>query len=447
MDAGAKTIKLQTMKSKLSKLITISISFFLLSFNGDAQTLLSGIVDADLVLEKINSPFQVMGNLIVLEDVELTIEPGVIVEFTSGTAIVLRGKMTAIGNEADSISFYSSLDNPSANDWDGIYVDNSYGASVKASYFNGMHANILFEVTSNSSDTLLHLTNSKFAQNQFVISEDDIVKNHIVYIENCLFSHNHYANDGASNNIILNSTFSFNAKGLYNSTCQATIIDNCVFHGNTERGIAVNGIVTNSSFYDNDIAILMVHCDNSIYENNEIIDNRIGINAYTTVGSDAPGIVQNNKICNNWEWNVLKTFGGDIDLTQNCWCLASNEDIAETVYDIFDDSELGFVIFEPFVEGDSCNLLTTINDLKLQKQSIEVFPNPTDGNLQININSNTSTTFQIELFDYSGKLIFNSTSIMEKEPISVDISHLKTGFYFLIVKNNNDIFSEKIIKF
>ena len=87
-----------------------------------------GPIYKDTTWSKDTKLFCVTQNVTVLEGVTLTIEPGVIVKFWEGTdqaldnkfSIVVEGKLSAIGNQADNILFTSSRFNPAPGDWNHI---------------------------------------------------------------------------------------------------------------------------------------------------------------------------------------------------------------------------------------------------------------------------------------------------------------------------------------
>jgi len=80
--------------------------------------------------------------------------------------------------------------------------------------------------------------------------------------------------------------------------------------------------------------------------------------------------------------------------------------------------------------------LTVIEELGLNDQTFAngliIFPNPTSGNL--NIVSSTSVLEQLQMFDITGKMLINKFDIQENQ-ISLDVSQLAKGIYFLNVNN------------
>lgn len=89
--------------------------------------------------------------------------------------------------------------------------------------------------------------------------------------------------------------------------------------------------------------------------------------------------------------------------------------------------------------GD-CNIETSINSYTNQIE-IQLYPNPAQENITIKATQNIN---QIEVIDYSGRIIRTITDINEPETI-INISGLKQGFYFVKCKINNKVFTEKIM--
>ena len=77
----------------------------MLSFLSNAQTNLSGGVYNSETWDLAGSPYNVSGNLVIFDGVEVTIEAGVKVMFEPSASMELRGKLWAIGTASDSIVF------------------------------------------------------------------------------------------------------------------------------------------------------------------------------------------------------------------------------------------------------------------------------------------------------------------------------------------------------
>jgi len=76
-------------------------------------------------------------------------------------------------------------------------------------------------------------------------------------------------------------------------------------------------------------------------------------------------------------------------------------------------------------------------------ENIQIFPNPTTGELQV-----TSYELQVtgvEIFDIYGRNLSSHTSYLSPHT-SINISHLENGIYFVRVTTENGVFTKKILK-
>ena len=91
-----------------------------------SQTTVSGRIEQDTAWTQDSSPFVLIGQVVVVADVTLTIEPGVQVRGTAGSSLVVNGALNAVGTQGQRIIFTSDS---GQQDWSGIHV----AASVESS--------------------------------------------------------------------------------------------------------------------------------------------------------------------------------------------------------------------------------------------------------------------------------------------------------------------------
>jgi len=81
---------------------------------------------------------------------------------------------------------------------------------------------------------------------------------------------------------------------------------------------------------------------------------------------------------------------------------------------------------------------------------VEVFPNPFSDEITIELDLESNSPIQIDLFNVQGKLLRNISSLENidkgKRTISVDVNDLKKGIYFIYVRSALFVKSIKIIK-
>jgi len=88
-------------------------------------TYVSGPITTNTTWNPAHSPYVVVGNALVMQNVTLTIQPGVRVLFDTLKALQVDGKLVARGTETDSIWFTSRRSSPSPGNWGYILFDNS----------------------------------------------------------------------------------------------------------------------------------------------------------------------------------------------------------------------------------------------------------------------------------------------------------------------------------
>jgi hypothetical protein len=77
---------------------------------------------------------------------------------------------------------------------------------------------------------------------------------------------------------------------------------------------------------------------------------------------------------------------------------------------------------------------------------LQIFPNPTTGQLRIQANGKTSDQVnEIEIFDVFGRLQ-KAESRRQKAEMVLDISHLPAGMYFVQIQTENGAVTRKVVK-
>lgn len=94
-------------------------------------------------------------------------------------------------------------------------------------------------------------------------------------------------------------------------------------------------------------------------------------------------------------------------------------------------------------------LTTHISETLASKKQMSIYPNPVKSNLNISYNSNPTSFIQFDIYDISGKKLKTVSNIdyqkSEIQHVSVDISNLKNGIYFVKCITNNAIETMRFI--
>lgn len=409
------------------------------------QTNISGTINTNTLWTKLNSPYIVTANTVVMPNTVLDIEAGVVVKFNANVQLLLRGILRGTGAVNDSIKFTA---NTGVAQWNGVYVDNSsYNPKVSFKYFSGSYASNLFKVASvGASDTLLKFIHCDFNHNNSVFDEYDGIKTHIVYVDSCLFSNtSYYCNIGASNNIIKNSKFQgASYRAFYNSTSQNTIIDNCEFTGFSDAALLVNGIITNSKFYNNQIAMATMSDNSPIITGNSIHDNNIGIQIWNYFAINPSSQINYNEFCNN-TYAIKKLYSVDATVPNNCWCTTNTSQIDATIYDFFDAPGLGIVNYNPI--ATSCpNIISALIKRDFDN-SVSIFPNPTKSKVFIVLKQLKYNDVDVSLLSPLGEVLIDVfKGIVNDDNLFLDLNNLTSGIYYLQIKMGNEKVVKKVVK-
>ena len=76
--------------------------------------------------------------------------------------------------------------------------------------------------------------------------------------------------------------------------------------------------------------------------------------------------------------------------------------------------------------------------------NISIYPNPTTG--IFTINNEQLTINNLSILDITGKIIYNEQFTMHNEQLTIDISNLPVGVYFIKIQTDNEIITKKIVK-
>ena len=71
---------------------------------------------------------------------------------------------------------------------------------------------------------------------------------------------------------------------------------------------------------------------------------------------------------------------------------------------------------------------------------LEIFPNPSDG--RVNILTNAKGSFELSILNILGEKVFENISGQNQ---TLDLSHLPLGQYFVTVKTEEQIITKKIL--
>lgn len=98
---------------------------------------------------------------------------------------------------------------------------------------------------------------------------------------------------------------------------------------------------------------------------------------------------------------------------------------------------------EAFI-ANYCEILNSLKDNISENETFTVFPNPSNGTFHIKTDELKITEYQIIISNILGETIFEMTTTEKK--LSIQLDHVPSGIYNLSIKNNNYLYTKKIIK-
>ena len=298
------------MEVRRSSLILVLI-MILSAFNGLIQlgsthaqgSDVSGFLSDDTTWILENSPYIVVGSVIVQSGVTLTIEPGVEVRFDGDYGISVSGVLRAIGNDNNRINITSNSENPTPEDWYRILVRS--GGFAELSYADISYGWTGIQVFESGRGVVTHNT----------------------------FFSNTYTVNIKSNSVVANNSFSYNEYGVYVTGTNNTISDNEFFMQ------GMDGVRLDTS------------SDNIVAGNNIVSTHYNGIKLRKSF---------NNVIADNF---VISTSRGGIYLTESSNNMIVNNTVVKCGEGIFLHSSNHSVIFSNLLSnnGHGIEVLSSTN--------------------------------------------------------------------------------------
>ncbi|WP_169815743.1 T9SS type A sorting domain-containing protein [Pseudotamlana agarivorans] len=392
----------------------------------------------------------VTDNVVLFDNIKLTIEPGVLVEFNDSKELEIRGgNLQAIGTNKDKIIFKSSSQNPTIGIWKGLrFVNRTSLDNSKLEFIEISHAKIAVDTKETivyGSDPVWSISNSKFYKNNIAIDVDSSEENNFY---NCIFENNDTAINSLNYSEVLNCSFENNTIGI--GYAFDTYINNNIFRGNTGTALfSFSANIDGNLFENNNIALDIKLFTSSIVKNNIVINNNIGFIVKGESGSPVNSFF-NNCIYNNTQYNIKHENQIGLNLTNNYWHTTVSSEIEDGIYHAIDDSSLGLIDFSSFqTTCEASNTLSTENQLiKDTDFSVSVFPNPADKIATIGLYSKEQDNYMINLFDSIGNLIqviSNQYYSSGQHNIIIETENLNSGVYLLRLRNNSKSITKKII--
>ena len=450
--------RMQKTLTFLAALLCFSLSSF--------ATNVYGIINSNTTWTKANSPYIIIGDLLLDSNVTLTIEPGAEVRGKPNYNFYIYGKIIATGTVTDTIKFTQDHPVPSIPyglyGWEGLSLKNPHLTDTFVfDYCRFEYAHYAIFTANHSK-----VTNCIFANNGQAIRST----NNYQYVSNCLFFNNafgiysgsggytHIENCGFSGNAsaIFGKIFKLNNNAIINSENAInasidTIRDNLIIHASNYAVLGSFKYLANNKIWQSNTAI---RYESGIVEHNTIKYCNTAIYLYNAVGSNA---IRNNCITHSYVYNVdghrlgLSTS----DVTNNYWGETDSAIIAAKIYDYYDTLAftVGIINFIPVLQNPDLSCVdtftyppyyfpTSINKVN-NHTVLTVYPNPISSSFTID--AGTETMQEVFIYNMTGSLVYYTTT--SKNKLEINASSFPIGMYMYKVRlDDESILTGKVLK-
>ncbi|NLD65601.1 MAG: hypothetical protein GX648_03415, partial [Crenarchaeota archaeon] len=382
-------------KNNFYSYITIAfLSFALLSstlFSIDfvssqsSGTEVSGIITADTTWTQANSPYTLTGNVLVQNGATLTIEPGTNVDLNS-YYIQVNGTLSARGATDEKINFNEGTIR-FASVSDAWNTTTNIGCIIEKCVLNSTTISI--------EDTSLLVINNYFDNSRVECS------NGINCISSNFFTKSTLSltesNSTISNNTFVDCSTAIGARTGISVTTSFPLIEGNLICG-SEIGIGI------SSWY------WAISYSPIIY-NNALISNSRGISINMFLSRGISPLIEGNNFFNNTNYNIeliadSSEYSSDINATYNWWGVVNAQAINQSIYDFYDDFNVGAVVFEPFLYSPNTAAPTYTNASASAGGSISP-----SGITKLNYGDNITFTIAADSGYHLVDVLVNGTSI------------------------------------
>ncbi|MBK7030349.1 MAG: right-handed parallel beta-helix repeat-containing protein [Bacteroidales bacterium] len=295
--------------------------FLTMGICASAQVFVGGVLTQNTTFSKENNPYIVFQELVVPKGINLTIEPGTELRFSSDTRLVVKGDLIARGTISDSIYYIMNLQIPNQSLWNGIVFDSAstlmdnegnYLSGSILSFNSIYNTNYSLTISGNSGvlieNTLIRKSSYGLYMND---SEHSVIRN--CRIQQTGFGVFIPSGIGAryntfKNNVIINN---FNIGLLINNS--GGRIQHNIFSGNRISNNYIGLYIGNDGEQDPGMNVFMnniitanslegarIYQDSTIFINNHIVSNGIGINLKHSSFSSISG----NIFTDNESWAI-----------------------------------------------------------------------------------------------------------------------------------------------
>lgn len=300
--------------------------------------------------------------------------------------------------------------------------------------FDGIYWSVYDNNNTNLSSN--YIKNIKFDKegNLWVITNADFENNNISYFNGTNFTEYNPSNSCLPYTQIYNIDFD-NDNSIWIATQNGIL----KYNGQEWEKWFVSSQNNNHQIYDSNCSLILEdNTSNLTYEacnyiyidndDNKWISNR-------DVNSEPPGVIIR---LNNNNWDIYTPDNSTIP-DNTAYCISQSE-----------NSNLWFITIQNSSNGEynisefDCNTYNSIKENTQTNYSINIFPNPFNNLLNINLNNKNDIPFKIEIINSLGIIVKKQT--VNNSNIHINTSNIRKGIYILRIFTNNKIYTQTIIK-
>lgn len=122
---------------------------------------------------------------------------------------------------------------------------------------------------------------------------------------------------------------------------------------------------------------------------------------------------------------------GQCDELTDIWYPLNLDEVAEFAYTLYLD--------------DPSIIITSTDELEAHASMINIFPNPSSSNVTISVQTNTSESVYIDVFDAKGCVVKHLDADVSTTSFDIETSTLSSGIYYVRVKTDTFVSTEKLV--
>ena len=314
---------------------------------------LGGLLPGDTLLDTTYSPYVVSSDLVVLPGRLLVIEPGVELRFDGPWMLLVKGTLDALAAPGSPIVLTSDAATPAPGDWKGLVVEGIGQATLQSVDISAATRGV--EVIG-ADPTLVDVTVSGCVEGVYLEDTDASA-----LLDGCTLTDNGTGlmaswAGWSKDIVVVDSAITGNDNGLLTTGSAGVQLIHTVVAQNALVGASLDGnLVSHCDILDNGVGIV-TGGGWDVIEGSDIQGNGVGIE----VGSyPTRPVINGNSLVGNTDFALVYVGGngdGPVAAQGNWWGSADEVEISEMIWDLYDDTTLFEVLFDPWLDGPKADV-------------------------------------------------------------------------------------------